>query len=651
MRHITPLAILTTAFATNLSAQTVVMETTMGDIVVQLNPELAPISVENFLSYADSDAYDGTIFHRVVPTFVVQAGGFEPDMAKRPTKQPIENEWTNGLLNARGTIAMARLGGQPNSATNQFFFNLKDNANLDGPQRDGAAYAVFGEIVAGIDVIDQIAAVQTHTISPDGMIGSYQNVPVEPIIINDVRRASNAEIAEVQAADQARQAAAEQARIALLRENASAGIELLQTRFNADTTQGRFTDSGLFVLDVAQGEGPNPTDLEPLSMFFDIWTADGNVVNDSQRNVFGAPATISAAAPRMQGFTEAITTMNKGGERWVVIPPELGYGSAERPGIPPDSTLVMRLRLLDEQQLESVTQQVDERRNAFSANQVAQAINTADWLGLDIQGGETNQAGAYIKVLDPGDTSADPVDPTTPVALQYTMWTALGGEAYDSSAGVGFIEVPLDRIFPDAMAFDNMQPGEERLAVIPPYLAFGDRGDRVVPPHTAVIMQVKALSPEDADAVRDSFSETQFQDALAFLAENLSINVAEGSRSDDGIWSLTTAQGQGPSPDLVRDVVRVHYTGYLPDGTQFDSSRDAEGGGTPAEFRLTSLIQAWQTQIPQMQPGERRYIIVPYHLAYGERGSPPRIPPFSTLIFDIELLGILPTEQPDEQSE
>lgn len=155
------------------------MKTTQGDIFLELNNELAPISTSNFEKYAKDGYYDGTIFHRVISNFMIQGGGFDKDMKQKPTREGIENEWKNGLSNMRGTVAMARLGGRANSGTSQFFINVADNAFLDEP-RDGAGYAVFGKVVKGIEVVDKIRAVPTTTRGP------YGDVPVEPVVIEKV---------------------------------------------------------------------------------------------------------------------------------------------------------------------------------------------------------------------------------------------------------------------------------------------------------------------------------------------------------------------------------------------------------------------------------------------------------------------------------
>jgi len=155
------------------------MITSLGDIVIELDHQKAPISCRNFLSYTDKKFYDGTIFHRVISSFMIQGGGFTKKMQKKQTDPPIRNEWTNGLKNKRGSIAMARLGGRPDSATCQFFINVQDNPGLDHP-RDGAGYAVFGHVVEGLEVVDKIKVVPTTT------RGGSRNVPIEPVVIKQM---------------------------------------------------------------------------------------------------------------------------------------------------------------------------------------------------------------------------------------------------------------------------------------------------------------------------------------------------------------------------------------------------------------------------------------------------------------------------------
>ncbi len=159
----------------------VLMTTSKGDILLELDKQKAPITVANFIAYTDKEFYDGTVFHRVIKDFMIQGGGFQSGMTQKKTDKPIANEWKNGLKNKRGTIAMARLGNQPDSATGQFFINVKDNDALDTP-RDGAAYAVFGKVVAGMKTVDAIRAVPT---SPRG---GHGDVPVDDVVIQKVRR-------------------------------------------------------------------------------------------------------------------------------------------------------------------------------------------------------------------------------------------------------------------------------------------------------------------------------------------------------------------------------------------------------------------------------------------------------------------------------
>jgi cyclophilin family peptidyl-prolyl cis-trans isomerase len=162
------------------AAPTVEIQTSQGKITLELNAKRAPKTVENFLQYARSGFYDGTVFHRVIPDFMIQGGGFTPDMQQKPTQPPVENEAKNGLRNQRGSVAMARTG-DPHSATVQFFINHADNRNLDYPSFDGWGYAVFGKVTNGMDVVDKIAKVAT------GRVGPHQDVPVEPIIIQSVK--------------------------------------------------------------------------------------------------------------------------------------------------------------------------------------------------------------------------------------------------------------------------------------------------------------------------------------------------------------------------------------------------------------------------------------------------------------------------------
>lgn len=155
------------------------LQTTLGDIVLRLNAEKAPLSVKNFEQYVKDGHYNGTVFHRVIKDFVIQAGGMDAQLKEKKTRKPIRLEADNGLKNTKGTVAMARTQA-PDSATAQFFINVKDNPNLDASKTNGAGYAVFGKVIAGMDVVEKIRQLKTYNIAP------HENVPVEPVVIQKV---------------------------------------------------------------------------------------------------------------------------------------------------------------------------------------------------------------------------------------------------------------------------------------------------------------------------------------------------------------------------------------------------------------------------------------------------------------------------------
>jgi len=168
----------------------VVLETSLGTIKVELYPKKAPLTVKNFLDYVDAKHFDGTIFHRVIPTFVIQGGGLTPDLQERPTKAAIRNESGNGLSSAKYTIAMAR-ETEPDTATAQFYINVKDNPKLDKANaKDKVGYAVFGKVIAGQDVVDKIKNVPTtkKNVKVGDTIEPFEDVPTQPVLIKSVYR-------------------------------------------------------------------------------------------------------------------------------------------------------------------------------------------------------------------------------------------------------------------------------------------------------------------------------------------------------------------------------------------------------------------------------------------------------------------------------
>ncbi len=164
----------------DIEPKKVKLETSMGDIAIELNEEAAPITVKNFLRYVEEGFYDGTIFHRVIPNFMIQGGGFTAEMVRKETHAPIANEARNGLKNDRGTIAMARTNN-PDSATAQFFINHKNNNSLNYAENRNPGYTVFGKVIEGMETVDKIAAVKTATQMGMG------DVPVEPVVIKSAK--------------------------------------------------------------------------------------------------------------------------------------------------------------------------------------------------------------------------------------------------------------------------------------------------------------------------------------------------------------------------------------------------------------------------------------------------------------------------------
>ncbi len=156
------------------------VKTSQGTLTIELYPEKAPKTVENFLQYAKDGFFNGTVFHRVIPGFMIQGGGMTPDLREKATRSPIPNEAKNGLRNEPGSLAMARTS-DPHSASAQFFINLKDNGFLDYPSRDGWGYAVFGKVVQGFEIVEKIAKV------PTGNAGPHRDVPTTPVVIESVK--------------------------------------------------------------------------------------------------------------------------------------------------------------------------------------------------------------------------------------------------------------------------------------------------------------------------------------------------------------------------------------------------------------------------------------------------------------------------------
>lgn len=307
----------------------VMIKTTLGEMLVELDAESAPETVLNFVQYVYDGFYDGTIFHRVIKGSMIQGGDFTPDMKKktRRVRPSLPDSWRNVLKNERGTIAMIRRQGTGNA---QFFINVADNPKLDDPQFHGV-YAVFGRIVEGMDTAIKIsnAPVGTH---PDYAEGRSAVVPIEAIAVKSIGLVSLFDPIQIQAAAAATRAAQENRADAIIA--------------NFEKEAGRkavITESGVRYVDSRVGDGPTVLLTDTIEFQYRGTFLDGT---EFESTYMTEPA-VRSVAKLIPGLREIMLTMNEGGRRSVIIPSHLAYGEGGIPGrIPPDSTLVFDLELL-----------------------------------------------------------------------------------------------------------------------------------------------------------------------------------------------------------------------------------------------------------------------------------------------------------------
>lgn len=309
------------------------LETTLGDIVCELNAERAPAAVLNFVQYVNANYYDGTIFHRVLKDSMIQGGGYTPDLEPklRGLKPDVEGSWGSHLQNERGTISMIRGRGTAQLASAQFYINLADNVDLDESRHHGS-YAVFGRVVEGMDTVDEIGNVPVGSHEKYAG-GRSEVVPTRPIIIKSVRLITPFDTFQVQA-----MAAATRV------DRQSQLNELFAELEEKAGSTGTIAQSGLRYVDFAVGDGESPELTDTV-----VFQYRGTLIDGTEfESTYATGPTERKIGGLITGLQEGLITMNEGGRRTLILPPELGFGASGVPGIiPPDAVLIFEIELLE----------------------------------------------------------------------------------------------------------------------------------------------------------------------------------------------------------------------------------------------------------------------------------------------------------------
>lgn len=324
------------------------IETTLGEFVLELDAERAPLTVMNFVQYVEDRFYDSTIFHRVLPGGLIQGGAYTADLEKKNQglRPGIAGESFNGLKNIRGTVALYRIPDRPQSGTAQFFVNVGANTGLDQKRRDGAAYTVFGRVAKGMDTVDKIAQTPVGT-HPKYAVGLTAVVPTDPVVIRSARLLSPFSVEKAQGVVAASKLRAEQeveearkAAEAVLR----AKVEELESKAREAGTKLVTTKSGLMYVDLVEGRGAPPIPEETVSLHYRGTLLDGTEFENTYNMDNPVSKRVSKFIP---GVQEGLTTMFEGGKRILLVPPELGFQDTGVPGrIPRNATLVFEIELL-----------------------------------------------------------------------------------------------------------------------------------------------------------------------------------------------------------------------------------------------------------------------------------------------------------------